>query len=161
MSTTRVERLFHAGEGRYSVLKIARFFRTRFKLSMRCRQVTTTGACSFVRRNFSASQTTPLTVNLCSSVEANFHLNGNVNRHSSRYCSSGNPRWAPERLVQSPKVVVWSGLWKQGVVRPFFFSGKVTGESYLEMLQQKFLPELEMQHMQKVSIFVHYRARPH
>lgn len=94
--------------------------------------------------------------------EANFHLDGTVNRHNCRYWSSENPGWTFQRPVQSPKVVVWGGVWKQGVVGPFFFSGNVTGQSYLAMLQGDFLPELERLHMQReVCIFMHDGAPPH
>ena len=74
--------------------------------------------------------------------EANFHLNGEVNRHNCRYWSAENPRFVSTVPLHSPKVVVWCGVWSGGLFGPFFFEGNVTGVSYLSMLTDWLLPQL-------------------
>ncbi|XP_064470085.1 uncharacterized protein LOC135384831 [Ornithodoros turicata] len=96
------------------------------------------------------------------SDEATFHINGHVNRHNCRYWSRNNPNLLLEQPVQSPKTTVWCGLWREGIVGPFFFDGTVPGENYLTMLQREFLPEFASLHMQKeVCIFMQDGAPPH
>ena len=74
------------------------------------------------------------------SDEAQFKLNGTVNRHN---CVQAY--WAPENLhvhvdkaVYLPGVNVWCGLSARGLIGPFFESA-VTGEAYLEMLRSSVL----------------------
>ena len=96
------------------------------------------------------------------SDEATFHLDGQVNTQNCRYWNSTNPNWTLERTLQSPKVTVWCGIWREGVVGPFFFDNNVTGDTYLQMMQDEFLPELEALHMQRhVCIFMQDGAPPH
>jgi hypothetical protein len=42
-----------------------------------------------------------------------------------------------------PSITVWAGIWSGGIVGPYFFDGTLTGESYLEMLCEVVLTELE------------------
>ncbi|KAJ4433859.1 hypothetical protein ANN_16171 [Periplaneta americana] len=42
----------------------------------------------------------------------------------------------------SPKVMVWCGLWDNEIVGPFFFDSTVTGEHYLRMLGYEMVSEL-------------------
>lgn len=84
-----------------------------------------------------------------------------MNKQNTRCWSETNPHWIIEEAVQSPKVVVWCGLWKEGVVGLFFFEGTVTGDAYLRMFEQDVLPELEASHMQReVCIFQQDGAPP-
>ena len=76
------------------------------------------------------------------SDEAQFKLNGTVNRHNCVY-------WAPENLhvhvgkaVNLPGVNVWCRLSARDLIGPFFFEGTVTGEAYLEMLRSSILPAI-------------------
>ena len=39
--------------------------------------------------------------------------------------------------------MVWCGLWKSHVLRPFFFKDHVNGDTYLAMLKDKLMPQLE------------------
>lgn len=96
------------------------------------------------------------------SDEAVFHLDGKVNAQNCRYWSNGNPHWTMEKSQYFPKVTVWCGIWREGVVGPFFFDESVTGRSYLRMLKEEFLPELEALHMQRqVCVFMQDGAPPH
>ena len=38
--------------------------------------------------------------------------------------------------------MVWCGLWKDKIVGPYFFSGNVTSETYLTMLRDFLIPDL-------------------
>ncbi|KAM7306368.1 hypothetical protein ISCGN_010087 [Ixodes scapularis] len=96
------------------------------------------------------------------SDEANFHLDGRVNRQNSRIWARDNPHAVDERHLHSPKVTVWSGIWREGIVGPFFFDGTVNANAYLDMLKTEMLPELERYHMTKENcIFMQDGAAPH
>jgi hypothetical protein len=75
--------------------------------------------------------------------EALFKLNGQINRHNSVYWSDSNPREVIQEKLNVPGLTVWAGIWSGGIVGPYFFYDTVTGESYLEMLHEVVLPELE------------------
>ena len=77
------------------------------------------------------------------SDEAVFHLSGEVNRHNCVYWSSDNPSHTTMKPLQSPKIVVWMGLWSGGLIGPYVFDATVNGESYLEMLRDWLLPQLQ------------------
>lgn len=78
------------------------------------------------------------------SDEAKFCLNGMVNRHNSVYYARENPRVTWEQAVNAPGVTVWAAISVSGgIVGPFFFDSAVTGASYLAVLQDWLLPQLE------------------
>lgn len=94
--------------------------------------------------------------------ESLFHLDGHVNKQNYRLWSAMNLNWSTEHAVHSSKVVVWCGIWREGVVGPFFFNSTVTGDTYLKMLEEQILPELETAAMQReVCIFQQDGAPPH
>ena len=88
------------------------------------------------------------------SDEALFYLNGNVHHHAFRYWSQKNPRWMlGTKKLNSPRIMVWCGIWRGQIVGPFFFQGTVTAESYLHMLETFLWPFLEnvpVQHRQNM-----------
>ena len=62
------------------------------------------------------------------SDEANFYVNGEVNKQNCWYYSQSNPHWTEAcREHSSAKIMVWCGLWKKHVLGPFFFSSNLTG----------------------------------
>lgn len=65
--------------------------------------------------------------------EATFQTNGRIDRHNCVYWSDSNPHFILEHELNVPRVIVWGGIWSNGVVGPFFFEGNVTSESYLQM----------------------------
>ena len=96
-----------------------------------------------------------------SSDEANFYLNGAVNRHNFRYWSDNHPKWFREQPLNSPKLSVWGAIWKGGVVGPFFFEGNVNGVNYLQMLQDYLLPYLQAKNIVHKVRFQQDGAPPH
>ena len=81
--------------------------------------------------------------NICFSDECSFFLNGLVNRHNSRYGCDTNPRMFQEAHTQHPeKLNVWAGIYGNSLVGPFFIPGNLTGELYLELLQDTIVPTL-------------------
>lgn len=70
------------------------------------------------------------------SDEALFYLNGTVNTQNYRYWSDVNPHWMEGvKSLNSPRVMVWCGIYHDTIVGPFFFEGSVTGKAYLAMLR--------------------------
>ena len=77
------------------------------------------------------------------SNEANFYVNGKVNKQNCQYYSQSNPHWMEAcREHSSTKIMVWCGLWKKHILGPFFFLSNLTGEAYLQMLQDDLLPQI-------------------
>ncbi|CAF3723321.1 unnamed protein product [Rotaria sp. Silwood1] len=53
--------------------------------------------------------------------EAICQINGRVNRHNCVYWSDTNPHLIIEQELNVPQVIVWGGIWSNGVVGPYFF----------------------------------------
>jgi hypothetical protein len=62
------------------------------------------------------------------SDEAHFHLDGSVNKQNCRYWVAENPRQLHQRPLHSPKVTVWCGIAKFGIVGPYFFEEDETSQ---------------------------------
>lgn len=52
--------------------------------------------------------------------EAIFQINGRVNRHNCVYWADTNPHLIIEQEIHVPQVIVWGGIWSNGVAGPFF-----------------------------------------
>jgi len=77
------------------------------------------------------------------SDESTFHVCGKLNRHNCRIWGSENPHQVIEYERDTPKLNVWLGLHKHGVIGPFFFmESTVTGHSYLNMLENFAIPQI-------------------
>jgi len=62
-----------------------------------------------------------------SSDEAHFHISSTVNKQNIRCWAAENTRTIHQRLLHSPKVIVWWALSTVGIVGPYFFEeGGVT-----------------------------------
>ncbi|GBP92337.1 hypothetical protein EVAR_63360_1 [Eumeta japonica] len=78
--------------------------------------------------------------NILFSDEANFHLNGHVNKQNCRYWAVENPRRKHERPY-SPKVVVWAAMSAKGIIGPYFHEDQrgrainVNSDRYCDMLR--------------------------
>jgi len=91
------------------------------------------------------------------SDESTFHVCGKVNRHNCRIWDSENPHQVIEYERDTPKLNVWLGLHKHGVIGPFFFTeSTVTGHSYLDMLENFAIPQIPLG-----FIFLQDGAPPH
>lgn len=72
------------------------------------------------------------------SDESRFHNNGTVNRHNCHYWSSVNPHWMKETNFQVAwGVNVWCGLFNGHLIGPYFYQGTLSGERYLNFLQNE------------------------
>lgn len=87
--------------------------------------------------------------NIMFSDEANFHLNGHVNKQNCRFWSETNPKRLHQRPLHSPKLVVWAAITSTGVIGPYFFedvSGRavtVRAHNYCEMIREFLVPALQ------------------
>lgn len=81
--------------------------------------------------------------NICFSDECTFFLNSTVNRHNCRFWSDVNPRIFHEVHTQHPlKLNVWAGIFGDRMIGPIFLDGNLTGERYLEVLEDLVQPLL-------------------
>ena len=96
--------------------------------------------------------------------EAIFHLDGHVNRHNAVIWSVQNPHAFMECSNQKKAgVMVWAGLIKDHIIGPFFINGSVTGQVYLQLLQQRVWPALQaiMGEEEEFVVFQHDGASAH
>lgn len=76
--------------------------------------------------------------------ESTFHLSGKVNKHNVRIWGTENPREIVEHERDSPKLNVYCAVSKQKIYGPFFFQeSTVTGTSYLDMVSEWLIPQLQ------------------
>ena len=83
--------------------------------------------------------------------EAAFAMNGQVNTHNVReYAVAGQPREFNYKVnISREKLTVWIGLCGSGqIIGPFFFERNVTGQIYLQMINNDVVPQLQ-QHFQR------------
>ena len=76
------------------------------------------------------------------SDEPTFHTNGKVNRYNVRIWGQENFHAIIEHKRDSPKVNVFCAILKNYIHGPFFFERNVTGDVYLQMLQNWLIDEL-------------------
>jgi DNA-binding XRE family transcriptional regulator len=93
--------------------------------------------------------------------EATFQLNGRVNRHKCVYWSDNNPHFIIEQELHTPRVIVWGGIWSNGVVGPFYFEDTVTSDNYLQMLKNNIISQLEEHPNFETMIWQQDGAPPH
>jgi hypothetical protein len=95
------------------------------------------------------------------SDEANFYLNGHVNKQNSRWWSTFNPYFVINEPLHSEKTIVWCGIWDCGIIGPFFFDETINAERYVTMLQNQFLPEVSTLPRYNRILFQQDGAPPH
>jgi len=79
--------------------------------------------------------------------EAGFAMNGRVNTHNViQYAPKGQPpNFHFDVSASRDKVTVWAALSGNGhIIGPFFFDENVNGESYLNMLNEEVIPEMNI-----------------
>lgn len=68
--------------------------------------------------------------------ESRFDNNGIVNRHNSHFWSKTNPVWTRETNAQVRwSVNVWCGILNNTLIEPYFYDGTLSGQRYLEFLE--------------------------
>lgn len=68
--------------------------------------------------------------------ESRFDNNGIVNRHNSHFWSKTNPVWTRETNAQVRwSVNVWCGILNNTLIGPYFYDGTLSGQRYLEFLE--------------------------
>jgi hypothetical protein len=76
--------------------------------------------------------------------EAAFHISGKVNKHNVRIWGTENPHAFLQHERDSPKVNFLCPISNLKIYGPFFFAeATVTGATYLDVLEQWLLPQLE------------------
>ena len=85
-------------------------------------------------------------MNLWTTDEAHFHLDGQVNSKNNVYWGTSPPNEVAEKPLHSSKVTVWVTISSRGIIGPFFFEKNglaetVNTELYVEVLG-KFMTEL-------------------
>ena len=100
------------------------------------------------------------------SDESRFFLDGHVASHNNIIWATKDNRPTNhfvEEQLNSPSVHVWCAISSSAFIGPFFFDGNVNGNSYLDLLQQRMMPEMEAllgDEMHRV-IFMQDGATPH
>jgi len=96
------------------------------------------------------------------SDEANFKVNGHVNRHNAIYWSANNPHQLMPVAQQGPGVMVWCGILHDKIIGPFFIEeGTITGIRYQQLLQHKILPAIQNRPDFNKLYFQQDGAQPH
>src|SRR5258705_2016186 len=77
------------------------------------------------------------------------------------FWSRNNPHFIQEIKNHPPYVMVWAGVSGEHAIGPFFFTGNVNAQTYLEMLQSLLIPELSRLGILGTSIFQQDGAPAH
>lgn len=86
------------------------------------------------------------------SDEANFHVNGHVNKQNCWFWYETRARQKHQRPLHSPKVVMCASISARGIIGPYFYENKkeftvsVKAESYCQMLQEFSVPDHQKFH---------------
>nr|XP_012149732.1 PREDICTED: uncharacterized protein LOC105663683 [Megachile rotundata] len=85
--------------------------------------------------------------------EAHFWLNGYVNKQNYRFWGSENLNVSLAKDLHSEKITVWAAISIKGIYLQFFDS-TVTGESYKQILEQKFFPHAKKKRPSQRFLFL-------
>ena len=58
------------------------------------------------------------------------------------FWSKENPHYTDQVEKYPPSLIIWSGIGEKNLIGPYFIEGRVTSESYLDLLRNKFYPEV-------------------
>ena len=94
------------------------------------------------------------------SVEANFWLNGYVNKQNYRFWDTENPNISISKSFHPEEVTLWAVLSLKWIYL-YFFDSSVTGNSYKELLETKFFPFVKKRSWVKTFHFMQDGATPH
>ena len=76
------------------------------------------------------------------SDEAKFHLSGLVNRHNCVYYADEQPHILMDQPPPSIGINVWAGIYSGGIIGPFFLMENLTGDRYLQLLEEDIIPAI-------------------
>lgn len=99
--------------------------------------------------------------NILWSDEANFSVDGIINKHNCVIGSREAPHEYLTHNLHSPHLCVWMGFSSKCLLRPFFFDATVSGDSYLHMLQTHVIPQLKQHKKKSSTVFQQDGAPPH
>ena len=87
--------------------------------------------------------------------EAIFYLNGHVNRQNVRLWCDRNPECYEElNSLDDPRVMVLAGIWNNQVIGPFYFPNTVTGNSFVELIENQVLNCFNLLQLVLISVLV-------
>ena len=96
------------------------------------------------------------------SDEANFYVNGEVNKQNHRYWSDTNPHWIDTSgMVGGQKVMVWCGIFGTRIIGPFFIYGTLNADKYKRLLEEEILPSVLSADGSYPTFFQQDGAPPH
>lgn len=101
--------------------------------------------------------------NICVSDECSFFLYGKINRYTCRYWCDSNPRVFYEVDTHQPKKSnLWLDICGDRLVGSFFLPGNLSGEMYLQLLEDAIYPALtdKIIHSMTKMIFIFNRTVP-
>lgn len=95
--------------------------------------------------------------------EANFYLDGYINKQNMRFWGPGPPNEVLERTLNSPKFTIWCGFSHGFRLQPFVFpfNSNVNGEAYRDLLSEHVVPSLKKLKKCKNTVFMQDGASPH
>src|SRR5581483_7773486 len=93
--------------------------------------------------------------------ESGFTLDGYGNVQQIRYWSKRNPNFCVESMIKSKTLHIWAGISSNGIIGPFFFERTITAEAYLDILQNKMLPQFQNLSNSQDIYFMQDGAGPH
>ena len=91
------------------------------------------------------------------SDECKFNRNRTVNSHNCTYRSTENLHTKFSVPSTEEGMMMWCGLWSNGLLAPYFFDETVTGSTYRHMLVDYVWPQLQGKRL----YFQHDGAAPH
>lgn len=93
--------------------------------------------------------------------EAIFKLSGTENRNNTTFWSTTNPHAVSIHKLNQPGLTVWAGVCSLGIIGPFFFEETVSGQSYLNMLNNFIIPQVNQIDVNMNLIYQHDGAPGH
>lgn len=107
------------------------------------------------------NETPNLLNRICFTDESCFTLNSHVNSQNYRYWSRYNQHLFNETHTQyRQNVNVWLGIIDTHLIGPFFITGSLNSEKYLELLQNNIVPAINNLNLEDVW-YQHDGAPPH
>lgn len=82
-------------------------------------------------------------------------------RHNCHIWGTEKPDMILNKNQNAPKITIWGGMSKDGLIGPYFFRENITGENYKNMLESFLVPYLKSHRKLRSSYFQQDGAAPH